>query len=1022
LAKRFFNAKKVEEAPEQLRPDMDEAYREMERYSSTGDVTALNNAAAAWDRVLNSSSFSDSDAPFTTESLNDAADVLDNRFEVSGSLAEATWDRVLSPSSFSDSTPPLPTDILNGSLVDLDRSIELRRRAVQGLSRGSSELPRYLLYLSASLVSRFHQTEELPALDEALAHLRSALQVIQPDSEWFPFVVRHLGFALTFRHLHTSAPEDLNEAIEYHRTAVQQHSLNSAELRPLLTAFAVALHKRFLHTGRCEDLEDAVSISRRAVKITPADSPELPGSLNCLADVLSDRYTRTGQRQDLDDALAAYKRASDIGGSSSYHMMRSAFGWADCAFQILDWNQAATAYRRTLDAAEQVLNGEPSRVDQKTWLVAFQGYPMRAAYAFAKVGRERDAILVLERGRARLVTEVLEQRRAALERLRESGHEELREKFTSAASWLDTLQRSEEVLAMTPGLPRPPKNRLSSELLLKGMYRKQLNEAIEAIREISGFEDFYRPVTLERIERSLLPGTVYAYIVTTAIGSLTLTVRAKAQCEGNAVQEVAKGQMEITPVWQDAFREADIDAMLVTPESGDDYDEAAAYPNWLSGASKDGLPKILYQLGQKLMAPLAVALREICDGPREHIGTTAKGEKPRVVIIPTGRLNFLPMHAAHLDVPARGLADASSQDNETVDPLPNVFLDEFVVSYGISALALFASHENATARQSIPLRLAGVGNPLPAAKALDPLQSLLRDAVRSLPESEDIRDTRAHFAQVLELESTDLLHRGNYLKSEALKIFAQIGAPAEDLVSLSLMWPVTLPYARAEIQSIAAMFPKSNVQVFYEQQATCAPILKALPSASVVHFACHGAFNPVRPLESGLVFADKGLTLREILWKEYSVFKSARLVILSACQTALQDWRELTDEAIGLVGALTQAGVPAVLGSLWSVGDASTALLMLHFYELLLRSRLAPSVALHESQRWLRSATKTDLEAYLSRRDRVGAVSDGSALPTASVSNSMFQSLLAYAPEDRPYADPVYWAGFILYGTQDALL
>ncbi len=59
-----------------------------------------------------------------------------------------------------------------------------------------------------------------------------------------------------------------------------------------------------------------------------------------------------------------------------------------------------------------------------------------------------------------------------------------------------------------------------------------------------------------------------------------------------------------------------------------------------------------------------------------------------------------------------------------------------------------------------------------------------------------------------------------------------------------------------------------------------------------------------------------------------------RLSVLSACQTAIE---HLPDDAIGLPAGLTRAGVPSVLGTLGSVNDASTALWMLRFYELLLQ-------------------------------------------------------------------------------------
>ena len=97
--------------------------------------------------------------------------------------------------------------------------------------------------------------------------------------------------------------------------------------------------------------------------------------------------------------------------------------------------------------------------------------------------------------------------------------------------------------------------------------------------------------------------------------------------------------------------------------------------------------------------------------------------------------------------------------------------------------------------------------------------------------------------------------------------------------------------------------------------------------------------------------------------------------MLSACQTAIQDFANLPDEAIGLPGGLTQAGVPSVLGTLWSVNDASTALLMVRFYELLLQDRLPPPVALRQAQLWLRRRDQRGIGRLLepARSDRVGS-------------------------------------------------
>ena len=62
--------------------------------------------------------------------------------------------------------------------------------------------------------------------------------------------------------------------------------------------------------------------------------------------------------------------------------------------------------------------------------------------------------------------------------------------------------------------------------------------------------------------------------------------------------------------------------------------------------------------------------------------------------------------------------------------------------------------------------------------------------------------------------------------------------------------------------------------------------------------------------------------------------RAIELLILSACQTAFGDQRA----ALGLAGVAVRAGARSVLGSLWSVNDASTAKLMKQFYQQLFQS------------------------------------------------------------------------------------
>ena len=80
--------------------------------------------------------------------------------------------------------------------------------------------------------------------------------------------------------------------------------------------------------------------------------------------------------------------------------------------------------------------------------------------------------------------------------------------------------------------------------------------------------------------------------------------------------------------------------------------------------------------------------------------------------------------------------------------------------------------------------------------------------------------------------------------------------------------------------------------------------------------------------------------------------ETARVVVLSACETGLFDYSRYPDEFVGLNSGLLMAGTPAVVSTLWAVDDRSTALLMSEFYTRLLAGDSFSS-AVNHAQLWL---------------------------------------------------------------------
>jgi len=140
-----------------------------------------------------------------------------------------------------------------------------------------------------------------------------------------------------------------------------------------------------------------------------------------------------------------------------------------------------------------------------------------------------------------------------------------------------------------------------------------------------------------------------------------------------------------------------------------------------------------------------------------------------------------------------------------------------------------------------------------------------------------------------------------------------------------------LPSAQAEAQKVAGRFPDSRV--YLGAQATETVARSAVGRFDIIHFATHGEFSTADPLFSSLRLAadaenDGRLEAAEI----FSLRISPWLVTLSACRTGLGVVTS-GGEVIGLNRAFIYAGAPAVVSSLWSIGDESTAFLMEKFYE-----------------------------------------------------------------------------------------
>jgi CHAT domain-containing protein len=150
------------------------------------------------------------------------------------------------------------------------------------------------------------------------------------------------------------------------------------------------------------------------------------------------------------------------------------------------------------------------------------------------------------------------------------------------------------------------------------------------------------------------------------------------------------------------------------------------------------------------------------------------------------------------------------------------------------------------------------------------------------------------------------------------------------------------PRVHDEVRALGALFGEHVTLLGAEAHSDA---LRAhAPAADVLHLACHGTFRPDNPLFSALHLADGLFTVRDA----YGLDLRCDLAVLSGCETGVSGVAA-GDELIGLARGFFGAGAPAVLVSLWTVEDASTAALMTHFYRRL-RTGDTPARALRAAQ------------------------------------------------------------------------
>ena len=904
--------------------------RDRSALSGIGNVLDLEAAISASQQAVEATPSEAADRP---RYLNNLGAVLHRRYK----LAENVADLEAAITAFQQTVQAAPPDAADRSTYLKNLSLGLRDRSALSGNQVNMEPPptgtpqdiqattspsyhqfMYMNLLGRELFERYESAGDVADLQAAIRVAQQAIEITPADlpnwSNQLSFLDL-LGRELFNRYKNTGSVADLEAAISVFQQGIQAAHPDSTDRPEYLTNLGLGLLERYERTRNLADLEAIITRFQEAVQLTPSDSPDRPERLRNLGIGLHNHYRHKrdladlrAAQADLEAAISCFQQAVQLTPSDSpdQSLQLSSLGVGLRDHYSLTGNQADL--EEAITALQQAVQVAPSDSPERPELLSNLGTGI-------------------------------------LDRYKHTGNQaDLEEAITA-------LQQAVQVAPSDS----PERSGLLSNLglVLVEHYHSTLDMVslegtISALEESWSIQHLHfaaLPVTYQLGQQHLGSG-VAANLVTAYLSKaeanqrlilkrgkqhhsrlLSVPPRALEIAEGSKsrllTQLVGRGPLPLPPGLSPdiATREQRLLAELTTLDTQElaTHDHPVLPQKETGGIQHFQQRQMLLHDLEELWTRIAhsgpegaeyVALRRGDVPTWQEFTDLAKALGPDTLL-----LSFFPIQEKALlfllrsgwrspsvvEVPLNqtGWADLWMRfSHEIHDYDPRIQLNE-TWDQPLRPL-LTSAHRHLKDIKRLVLAPAGTGHLLPWAvlaeragwqtSAGPPLPLITLPALSVLPR---------------------LRRRPHAPKGQALVV----GDPLGDL-----------PHSKNEARAVAERFGATPL---LGNAATKQAVLSDLERASLIHLATHAFFDPMNPLESGIVLAEEEiLTAREILQHRLQ----ADLLVLSACESG-QIGSLGGEELAGLSQAFLQAGARSLLASLWRVNDPATAALMQAFYK-----------------------------------------------------------------------------------------
>ncbi len=896
------------------------------------------------------------------------------------------------------------------------------------------------------LQSRYQLYGQIKDLNAAITYFIKILDWLQDSPKAHASVLSNISSALQLRFSHTGDERDIHKSVEAARMAVEATSAEKEERPSYLSNFASALHSRYLSTGVQEDLDRAIFAMRESISLTPSGSTRRYLRLNNLAALCHERFNGVGELSDLYEAIESYRESACNTSLRSTEFAALMNNLGSCLHDL---------YRRTGDREhlqegiallEKAIDQESTATPNRAGFLSNLGTALSTLYQASKEIDALQKAIIAQREAVLLIDSSSPYAASFYTGLGTSLTEyHLHDK--SEVSGLEAVKACETALNLTN--PNSPKwasrcNNLARALMERHhsfgqqidltagqeKYQEACIKGLEFQSEIvlvAGYQ--WGQWALEReswieasqafgyalsaikdlFERQLLRNDQAIWLRDAQVIP-ALAAFAEA-CQGNlekAIEILENGRARF---FFQALKEKDNPVINLTETDEDLLKLYQAVVTEFETLQND---RVLQT------SAIRERMRTLRNKQIElyHEITGRKGGDDFLAERQWDSLQKFWQKQTELDAaiyivptPYRSFALIISGSGIDVIWLEftNMDLDHWMLGDDVHPEngflgGIMGFFDLKPGLEKI-LSWCGAYISLPIAKYL------LVNNIKHLT-----MIPTGHLA-LLPLHAASFFLDGeeknwgdNFSTSYAPSLYAlqhawsQKNIVAENLKptfsGIAIMGETNpLRFVDAEVQAIAQLFDKASI---ISGMASTESVLKVIDQSAYVHFACHAFFDPINPWESGFDLEQGAvLRLKELFTQS---FVGKRLAVLSACKTAVIDFTKLPEESIGMPIAFLQAGVPGVIGTLWSVDDISTTLLMVRFYENFLFGNKEeyldpglPQESLRNAQNWLHSLTEVQIDNLIFDK---------------------FHDLRGYARlrTHKTFEHPYHWAGFVFVG------